>query len=127
MGRARRGGGDGRSEDDGPPFPLSVDGLSCGARVRAWVLWAPGAAEIGGWMVGEGEEKRSVGADDIDVRVVGRVVGEGEVAAVWGPGGVHVVNQVVGESDQACAVGVHKADLVISVAVGGEGDALAVR
>jgi hypothetical protein len=79
------------------------DKWGCRERVRvgALVLWSPGGAEVEGWMVDEGEEGSTVDADDIDVGVLGRVVGEGEVEAVWGPGGIDVFGGVVGELHEA--------------------------
>jgi hypothetical protein len=68
----------------------------CGPR-----LTGPGAAEIVGWVVGGAEEKRTFGAGDVDVGVVGVLAGEGEVASIWRPEGVKVVHVVVGELNEA--------------------------
>jgi hypothetical protein len=72
----------------GAPLRRRVDARD-GAR-----LLCPGAAEIVGWMIGETEEKRGFDAGDVDVGVVGRVVGQGEVALVRRPAEVHVARGV---------------------------------
>jgi hypothetical protein len=84
---------------------LAAEGMhSGGALAIDAVLVSPRTAEIVAWVVGETEQKRAFGAGDVDVGVVGILVGEGEVAAIWRPEGIDVVQVVVGWLGEAAAV-----------------------